>query len=181
MTWQPEIDELEQRKQLAYLLGGEERVQRHHDRGRLTVRERIDLLLDDGSFRERGVLAGRAEYEGNELRGVTPSNYVMGIGKINGRSVVVGGDDFTVRGGAADGAVGGKGVHAERMALELELPIVRLVDGTGGGGSVATIESIGRTYVPSNAAWPILAELLATVPVAAAAMGSVAGLSLIHI
>jgi acetyl-CoA carboxylase carboxyltransferase component len=175
MTWQPDIDELERRKQLAYRLGGEERVKRHHDRGRLTVRERLDLLLDPGTLRERGVLAGKAEYEDGELRDFTPSNFVMGTGKIDGRPIVVGGDDFTVRGGAADGAVGGKGVHAERMALELKIPMVRLVDGTGGGGSVTTIESIGRTYVPSNATWPILAELLSTVPVAAAAMGSVAG------
>ncbi|HJM74771.1 MAG TPA: carboxyl transferase domain-containing protein, partial [Dehalococcoidia bacterium] len=175
MTWQSEIEELERRKQLAYNLGGEERVKRHHDRGRLTVRERLELLLDEGSFRERGVLAGNAHYEDGELKDFIPSNFVMGTGRIGGRTIVVGGDDFTVRGGAADGAVGGKGVHAERMALALKIPIVRLVDGTGGGGSVTTIESIGRTYVPSNATWPILAELLATVPVAAAAMGSVAG------
>ncbi|MEE8337122.1 MAG: carboxyl transferase domain-containing protein [Dehalococcoidia bacterium] len=176
MTWQDELDELEQRKQLAYELGGEERVETHHQRGRLTVRERLEQLVDEGSFRERGVLAGRSEYEDGKLKSFTPSNYVMGTAKIDGRTLVVGGDDFTVRGGAADGAVGGKSGHAERMARELKVPIVRLVDGTGGGGSVRTIENIGRTYVPGLGGWDTLVSLLAEVPVVAGAMGSVAGM-----
>src|SRR5690606_11665303 len=134
MTWEPEIEELERRKQLAYQLGGEERVQRHHDNGRLTIRERLERFVDPQSFRERGVLAGRAEYDGPELKSFTPSNYVVGFATVGGRRVVVGGDDFTVRGGAADGAVGGKSGHAERMAREMKVPLVRLVDGTGGGG-----------------------------------------------
>ena len=151
-------------------------MQRHHDLGRLTVRERIDALVDGGSFQERGVLAGRAEYEDGELTGLRPANYVMGLAKIGGRSVVVGGDDFTVRGGAADGAVGGKSGHAERMARELRIPIVRLIDGTGGGGSVKTIEDLGRTYIPGNPTWETLVGLMSEVPVVAAAMGSVAGI-----
>ncbi len=176
MVWEPEIEELERRRQLAYKLGGEERVQLHHERGRLTIRERIDALVDSGSFHERGVLAGRTKYEHDELKEFSPANYVMGLAKINGRTVVVGGDDFTVRGGAADGAVGGKSGHAEQMATELKIPILRLVDGTGGGGSVATIENIGRTYIPANGRWEVLVELMNRVPVVAAAMGSVAGI-----
>ncbi|MDP6606602.1 MAG: carboxyl transferase domain-containing protein, partial [Dehalococcoidia bacterium] len=157
-------------------LGGEERIQTHHERGRQTVRERLEQLVDEGSFRERGVLAGRSEYEDGNLKSISPSNYVMGTARIGGRTVVVGGDDFTVRGGAADGAVGGKSGHAERMARELKLPIIRLVDGTGGGGSVRTIENIGRTYVPGNPAWDTMVHMLAEVPVVAGAMGSVAGI-----
>ena len=110
----------------------------------------------------------------NEFR---PSNYVMGIASINGRRVMVGGDDFTVRGGAADGNVGDKKTHQERMALELRIPIIRLVDGTGGGGSVKTIEDIGRTYLPGGPGfWETANEAMAKVPVIAAAMGSVAGI-----
>ncbi|HJM74634.1 MAG TPA: carboxyl transferase domain-containing protein [Dehalococcoidia bacterium] len=176
MTWQDDIEELQRRKELAYELGGEERIETHHARGRLTVRERLDRLLDAGTFRERGSLAGRTEYTDGELSSFSPSNYVMGTAKINGRTVVVGGDDFTVRGGAADGAVGGKSGHAERMARELKTPIVRLIDGTGGGGSVRTIEDIGRTYIPGNPAWETMVQMLAEVPVVAAAMGSVAGI-----
>ena len=180
MVWQPEIDELERRKQLAYLLGGEERVQRHRDNGKLTVRERIDALVDSGTFRERGALAGKTTYDEDDpdrIVAFQPSNYVMGIAKIDGRRVVVGGDDFTVRGGAQDGAVGQKSYHAERMAWQLKLPIVRLVDGTGGGGSVKTIEDIGRTYIPgAGDKWLVMVRMLSEVPVVAAAMGSVAGI-----
>ena len=82
MVWQPEIDELNQRKELAYKLGGEERVQKHLDNGKLTIRDRIATLADENSFRERGVLAGKATYEDNELVDFRPSNYVMGLGKL---------------------------------------------------------------------------------------------------
>ena len=63
MTWQPEIDELHRRKELAHQMGGPERVQRQHDNGRLTVRERIDRLFDDGTFHETGELAGFGTYD----------------------------------------------------------------------------------------------------------------------
>ena len=73
---------------------------------------------------------------------------VVGQGRIDGRRAVVQGDDFTVRGGAADAAIWQKMVYAERMAHDLRLPLVRLVDGTGGGGSVKSLETMGFTYVP---------------------------------
>lgn len=176
MVWEPEIAELARRRELAHKMGGEANVQRQHDNGRLTVRERVARLLDPGSFHERGELAGSATYEGQELTDFRPSNFVMGIGRINGRRVVVGGDDFSVRGGAADGSVGGKQGHSERMALELRLPVVRLVDGTGGGGSVRTLDKLGRTYVPGNPAWDIVVAAMSQIPVVAAALGPVAGI-----
>lgn len=176
MSWAKEVEEIRFRAELAKQMGGTERVARHHADGKLAVRERIEKLLDTGSFHETGALAGKAEYEGEKLVSFTPSNFVMGRGKIGGRPVVVGGDDFTVRGGAHDGAVGNKMGYSERMAHELRLPIVRLVDGTGGGGSVRTLDTTGRTYVPANPAWDLHVELLSEVPVIGAAMGSVAGL-----
>ena len=176
MVWESEIDELEKRRELAYLMGTEDRVKRHHDRGHLTVRERIALLVDSGSFRERGVLAGKAHYENSELKDFIPSNYVMGVAKLDGRPAVVGGDDFTVRGGAADGAVGGKAGHAEKMARELRIPVVRMVDGTGGGGSVKTIEDLGRTYIPGNTNWDVIVNAMSEIPMVATAMGSIAGI-----
>lgn len=176
MVWQPELDELARRTELAHRMGGEENIERQRRGGKLTVRERLDRLVDPGSFREVGVLAGVPTYEDCELVAFRPSNYVMGMGRIEGRRVVVGGDDFTVRGGAADGSVGGKSGYAERMAREYQIPIVRLVDGTGGGGSVRTLENIGRTYVPGNPAWEHLVAALAEIPVVAAALGSVAGI-----
>lgn len=177
MSWKPELEELERRRRLALEMGGEERIARARAAGRLTVRERIERLLDAGTFHETGALAGRAEYddEGRLLR-VTPSNFVCGRGRIEGRPVVVGGDDFTVRGGAADGAVGNKMGWAEKAARELRVPLVRLVDGTGGGGSVKTTAVLRRSYVPLIPDWEVSVALLSEVPVVAAALGPVAGL-----
>jgi acetyl-CoA carboxylase carboxyltransferase component len=176
VTWESEIEELRRREELARRMGGEERIARARDAGRLTVRERIDLLLDEGSFEEIGALAGFARYLGDELTDFTPSNILAGTGRIDGRRVVVCGDDFTVRGGAADAAIHRKQIYAEQMANELRLPIVRLVDGTGGGGSVKSYDTAGRTYVPANPGWDVVVDNMGTVPVVAANMGPVAGL-----
>lgn len=157
-------------------MGGAEKVQRQHDAGRLTVRERIEALLDPGSFHEVGQLTGRAEYEEKELKSLQPTNFVMGRGRIEDRPVVVGGDDFTVRGGAADASIFQKQVYAEEMANGLKIPIVRLVDGTGGGGSVKSLGAMGRTYVPFNPGWEVVVDNLSTVPVVSLALGPVAGL-----
>ena len=89
---------------------------------------------------------------------------------------MVGADDFTVRGGAADGAVGNKMGWAEKAAHDLRLPMVRLVDGTGGGGSVKMNTTLRRSYVPFNPDWEVSVALLSRVPVVAAALGPVAGL-----
>jgi acetyl-CoA carboxylase carboxyltransferase component len=176
MSWEPAVDELKRRMELARAMGGTDNVERQHKAGRLTVRERIDHLLDPGSFHETGALAGVAQYEGERLVSIRPANFVMGSGRIEGRRVVVGGDDFTVRGGANDASIGGKQGYSEQMARELRLPVVRLVDGTGGGGSVKTYEVTGRTYVPGNPAWDIIAAAMSEIPVVAAALGPVAGL-----
>jgi len=177
MSWKPELDEIARRKALARQMGGDERVARHREAGRVPVRERVDRLLDPGSFHETGSLAGRAVYaKDGTLESFTPSNFVCGRGRIDGRPVVVGCDDFTVRGGAADGAVGNKMGWAEKTARDLRLPLVRLVDGTGGGGSVKTNAEIKRSYVPFNPDFDVSVELLSTVPVVSAALGPVAGL-----
>lgn len=176
MSWQPEIDEIRRREEIARRMGGEENVAKHHSRGKLTVRERIELLLDKDSFHEVGALAGNASFNGAELESFIPANFVFGTGKIQGKKVVVGGDDFTVRGGASDGGIKGKQIYAERMAHDLQMPIIRLVDGTGGGGSVKMLEKLGHTYVPVNPAWDLVVENMGIVPVVAACMGSVAGL-----
>ena len=176
MTWDPELEELRRREDMARQMGGADKVERQHAAGRLTVRERIDVLLDPGSFHEVGALTGQAEYEDGELQSVLPTNFVMGRGRIDGRTVVVAGDDFTVRGGAADASIFHKQVYAEQMAGELRLPMVRLVDGTGGGGSVKSLETMGRTYVPFNPGWEWVIDNLGQVPVVSLALGPVAGL-----
>ena len=177
MSWDPELAELQQRRDLAARMGGADAVARQHATGRGTVRERLAQLLDPGTFREVGELTGQATYaEDGTLLDVVPTNFITGTGSIDDRRVVVAADDFTVRGGAADAAIVDKQVYAERMAADLRLPMVRLIDGTGGGGSVKSLEDFGRTYVPFNPAWDYVVGNLSAVPVVAAALGPVAGL-----
>ena len=145
MNWKPELDDLARREAFAREMGGVDKVKRQHDQGRLTVRERIDKLVDQNSFHEVGAIAGIGEYdEKNELKHLTPANCVFGRGKIDGRTVVVVGDDFTVRGGSADASISTKPLMAEEMAHDFRLPIIRVIEGSGGGGSVKTIETRGR-------------------------------------
>jgi acetyl-CoA carboxylase carboxyltransferase component len=182
MSWQPELDELRERERMARAMGGAEKVQRQHDGGRLTVRERIERLIDADSFHEVGAIAGKAEYDAaGKLKGLMPANCVMGRATIDGRPVVVLGDDFTVRGGSADATIPMKPILAEQMASELRLPVIRIIEGSGGGGSVKTIETTGRSNLPgqlgiSQFHYQYLADNLAMVPVVALGLGSVAGL-----
>ena len=182
MTWQPELDELRRREALAREMGGPERVARQHAAGKLTVRERITRLLDEGSFHETGSVAGVGSYdEDGELTALLPANMVVGRGRVAGRGVLLQCDDFTVRGGAADAAIWQKMVWAERAAGELRLPLIRLVDGTGGGGSVKTLETMGFSYVPPLPGFELVVENLSRVPVVAAALGPCAGLGAVRV
>ncbi|HEY1243753.1 MAG TPA: carboxyl transferase domain-containing protein [Hyphomicrobiaceae bacterium] len=177
MSWKPELDELERRRRLALELGGPDKVARHRAQGKLTVRERIAGLVDEGSFEEIGSAAGFPEYdaEGN-LTGLTPANIVCGRARIEGRTVFVTGDDFTVRGGANDGGLRDKFAYAETWARRWRVPLVRLVDGTGGGGSVKHLETLGRTYLPDVPGFTEVLDALSEVPVVALGLGSVAGM-----
>jgi len=177
MSWEKEIKELKNREKIAEQMGGSEKLKRQKDNKRLNVRERIDLLLDKNSFHEIGKIAGQTVYDENgELKKFTPSNFVMGRGSINGKKVFVGGDDFTVRGGAADASIAQKQIMAEQFAYEYRLPLIRLIEGTGGGGSVKSLDMDARTYIPGNPGWDWVVKNLSTVPVIALALGPVAGL-----
>lgn len=173
MSWKADIEELQRRRAMAEAMGGPDAVAFHKGRGKLTVRERIDLLADPGSFRETGVLAGRPAWDGDRLESLTPANSVTGIVRIDGRKAVVHGGDFTIRGGSADGGIADKAGWAIKQAYTNRLPYIRLLDATG--GSVRTFESMGRTYLPANDRIAE-AELLQMVPCVSAVMGSVAGL-----
>src|SRR5499425_1562444 len=182
MDWQKELDELRRREELASQLGGPERVKRQHDGGRLTILERVAKLADPGSFHEIGKIAGSARYDAhNDLVSLTPSNYVFGRALLDGRPVVVGGDDFTVRGGSADATIKGKHNQCERMAHDLRLPLIRMVEGSGGGGSVKTIETTGRANVPGVSGWEWVVANMGTIPRVALGLGSVAGLGAAHL
>ena len=177
MTWEPELEELRRRTEMAKAMGGPEKVARQHEFGKLTIRERVTSLVDSGTFDEIGTVAGVGEYdEAGELTGFTPSNFVFGVAAVDGRPVIVSGDDFTVRGGSSDASIGAKRGQAEGLALELRLPHVRLVDGMGGGGSVKTIEQLGRTPISQMRGWETVLAHLSVAPSVSLALGSVAGI-----
>jgi propionyl-CoA carboxylase beta chain len=175
--WTDEIGEIRRRQTLAAEMGGADRVARQKSRGKLTVRERLDALLDPGTFREWGSLAGEGRYDAEgRLAGFRASSCLVGRGAIDGRTVVVSADDFTIRGGSSETYLHEKNVQAELMAAEYGLPLVRLLDGTGGGGSVAEVERLGATYVPYVPGFDQVVANLGRVPVVSLGLGAVAGL-----
>jgi acetyl-CoA carboxylase carboxyltransferase component len=173
----PEIEEIRRRRERAAAMGGHQKVERQRASGRLTVRERIERLADAGSFAEIGVLTGFADYDGDgRLISILPANFVAGTARIGGRTVMLGADDFTVRGGSGDAAIHAKQIYSEQYASQMRLPIVRLLDGASGGGSVKMAADAGYTYLPVNPAWDAVVDNLSLVPVVAACLGPVVGL-----
>ena len=175
-VWAKEIEELEQRRQWADQMGGAEAVAKHTSSGRLTIRGRVEGLLDAGSFQEIGKLAGTATYADKGVESVLPAPYVMGLGRIRGRAVAVGGEDFTVRGGTSWGSdrrKGGQGGFIEDMAANYRIPLVNLIDGSG--GSVASIKRRGHAVFPGVHGFEKSVELMGIVPVVSAVMGVAAG------
>jgi acetyl/propionyl-CoA carboxylase alpha subunit/acetyl-CoA carboxylase carboxyltransferase component len=178
-------------------------VVRQRSRGKLTCRERIDLMLDPGSFHEVGSLAGFASYrEDGGIADFTPANHVGGWGTVEGRRAIVCADDFTSRGGHSDGAIGQKSRYLDELSLEFRCPSVRLLDGSSGGGSVASMvprqqaegESAARessgaitagrprvsggggSFLPGHLGSEMYARQLSTVPVVNVLLGSVVGI-----
>ena len=178
-------------------------VVRQRSRGKLTCRERIGRLLDAGSFREVGSLAGFTSYDDEgRIVDFTPASHVGGWGKLDARAVVVCADDFTSRGGHSDGAIAAKSGYIDRLSLDLRCPSIRLLDGSSGGGSVATMvpqqrgsgesaaeESAGAikagrprvsggggSFLPGHLGSAMFAEQLTQIPVVNVLLGSVVGL-----
>ncbi|MDG2049548.1 MAG: carboxyl transferase domain-containing protein [Myxococcota bacterium] len=182
MSWKEETEEIERRRSLALQHGGEEAVARQHARGRMTIRERLAALVDPGTFREEGPIAGHAEPgEAGEPARFTPGNYVLGLASIDGRPVACGGEDFTQRGGSPTAAGLRKSVYAEELALRYRIPLIRFLEG-GGGSVTGTGGKANRPARPTGdpvftpSRFHSIAEVLQTVPVVSAAMGAVAGL-----
>jgi acetyl-CoA carboxylase carboxyltransferase component len=179
MSWQDEVDGIRARRERAAAHGGEAAVARQHAKGRGTVRERIAALADPGSFHEEGPIAGSAERdEQGRLVAFTPANYVLGVARVDGRPVVVGGEDFTLKGGSPSPAGLRKSVASEDLALRYRLPLVRFLE--GGGGSVAGSRGKGAPRPPGDPAgaphrFVSIARVMGAVPVASAALGPVAG------
>jgi len=176
MSWKPEVEEIERRRARALEMGGKDAIEKQHERGRLTVRERIEALVDRDSFRERGQIAGRSQAE--DGADFEPAGVVLGHASIAGRPIVVCGDDFTIRGGAYSQAGLKKGWYAEELAIKRRIPMVRLLE--AGGASVAGNEGGARGRSGYDWTQPAVMNLLSmetmkTVPVVCVALGPVAG------
>lgn len=177
MSWEKSIEELRARERLAEEMGGEEPVSRQRGRGKLTVRERIAFLADPGSFHEIGKIAGKARYDADDnLESFMAANSVFGRARLNGRPAMILGDDFTVRGGAADAAIRQKMVQALKQATQYRMPMVQLIDGTGGGGSIKMFEADPRTYIPETPGWELIVDGLGEVPFVSLGLGPCAGM-----
>ncbi len=176
MAWNDEVEKIYERRKLAKAQGGPAAIARQHQHGRLTIRERIDAVLDPETFDEVGIGAGDGELDENgNIIGFTPANFVLGFGKIDGRRCVVGGEDFTLKGGSPSPAGLRKSVYTEQLAVQYRLPLIRLHEGAGGSvGSAKTRSLSAPVYEPAR--FRSVAEALASVPVASAALGAVAGL-----
>lgn len=126
------VAELERRKAAARQMGGPERVERQHSRGKLDVRQRIDLLFDPGTFVELGALANNdGALPGESKRDAPADGVVTGFGEVDGRMVCCAAYDFTVLGGSI-GTVGERKVARMReLALRERVPMVWLVDSGG--------------------------------------------------
>ncbi len=139
--WRQELEELSLKRELGKRMGGREGIDRQHAQGRLTVRERLDLLLDAGSFEELYTAYGETQHDDEgRLKAFRPGNVVAGYGKIDGRVVAIRGDDYTIRGGASDSAAAGKR-NIEGTAANFRIPLVLLLEGAGG-----SISTVSRDY-----------------------------------
>lgn len=165
---------------------------RQKEAGKLWVWERVDALLDPGSLREVGSVTGEVRWgqrkdpsaavgapgeEQETIEGFTPSNSVQGFGKLHGRKILFTADDYSLRAGHADGALWEKTEYIEKLALSLRIPIVKLVDGSSGGGSVTSIRKNGFSYVPPLPAFQhVVQQLNLGIPNLGAALGPSIGL-----
>lgn len=177
--WEFELRELAERRKQAAAMGGAEALAKHKARGRYNLRERLALLLDKGSFREFGRVAGKGRYDKDGyFESLSPVNAVIGNGRLDGRKVVVSADDYTLRAGSSEATISDKWVYAERMALEFKMPLIRLVDTAG--GSVKLLEQQGASKIPGYPNWPVV-QLMENVPVVGVALGACAGLGAIKV
>ena len=155
---------------------------RQKQAGKLWVRERVLQLLDKDSFHEVGSVSGTVKWKKldgikEEPESYIPSNNVQGFGTLRGRKIVFTADDFSIRAGHADGALMEKTIYMEKLAIALRLPILKLVDGSSGGGSVSTIKTAGFSYIPHMPSFThVVQQLNMGIPNLGAVLGPAIGL-----
>ena len=151
MDKQAALDELKRRQEIGRRGGSPEKIARHRERGHITVRERIETLLDPETWLEEGLLRQLRGPDGQEMS----ANKLYGYGKIDGRTVIVRADDNTILAGSGNVRTRPRGLHSE-LTQELNFPVIRL--GESGGVNMQTVQgSIGVlavTYPAQNLIHP---------------------------
>src|SRR3954467_5428317 len=161
----PLVDELHERRAAARLGGGEEKIAKQHDAGKLTARERIDLLVDPGSFTELGLHAGiHYSVRGLEGKEAPADGVITGYGMVDGRLVAIAAYDFTVMAGSMGMTGEMKVARLRDLALGKRIPIIWLLDSAGariqeaagslfaGSGHLFREEVIASGVIPQVAA-----------------------------
>ena len=160
------LNELERRREEARKGGGEKRIAQQHARGKLTARERLDVLLDEGSFEEFDMFVEhRATEFGMEKRRIPGDGVVTGWGTINGRPAFVFAKDFTVFGGSLSEAHAEKIQKVQDMALRNRAPIIGLYDAGGariqeGVASLAGYAEVFQRNVLSSGVIPQISVIM---------------------
>ena len=164
------VGDLHSRRRKNYAMGGEERIAKQHQRGKLTVRERIDLLFDKDTFVELGLLAHQQPVRGGESDpdGTPADGVVTGHGEVDGRQVWVIAYDFTVMAGSM-GAIGEqfKAARVRELALRYRKPIVWLLDSAG----ARIQEAAGSTFAGTGFLFADQVVMSGVVPQVAAMLG----------
>lgn len=166
--WQTLLQQLNERNAAAQAMGGADKVARQRERGRLNARERIAALCDQDSFNEYGTLAG-----GNHPGGEAPlagDALVGGTARIEGKTVVVIAEDFTVKGGSIGHPNAAKRTRLVRLAQERGLPLVLMLDGAG-----ERTGNQAERYPNTASDLQLVADLKGQVPVVTLVLGTSAG------
>lgn len=143
MTISPKLEILREKRAQSQIGGGEERIQRQHDKGRKTARERLDILLDPGTFREVDAFVHHHNNNfGLDKNKPLSDSVVTGWGTVDGRLVYVYSQDFTVMGGSLSEAHANKIIKVMEMAMKVGAPMIGLND-SGGARIQEGVESLG--------------------------------------
>jgi len=121
--WDAVLEDLQRRRDASRAMGGDERLRKHRDAGKLDARARVAHLLDPGSFQELGTLVGGEEAPADAV--------VMGTGRIHGRPVMVAAEDFTVKAGTISAAANSKRYRVAELAVIDRVPLIMMLEGAG--------------------------------------------------
>jgi acetyl-CoA carboxylase carboxyltransferase component len=162
------VDDLHERREQARLGGGEERIARQHEQGKLTARERLALLIDDGTFTELGI-HGRPHFSQRAMEGkdAPADGVITGYGKVDGRMVAVAAYDFTVMAGSMGMTGEMKVARLRELALTKRIPMLWLLDSAG----ARIQEAAGSLFAGSGHLFREEVTMSGVVPQVAALMG----------